>query len=49
MPAMPIVKLIKVKDVKKHLPADTKFVDQEQRRAAIKLRRNGLLRVFGDT
>ena len=48
-PPMPIVKLIKLKDVKKHLPADTKYVTQEQRQAALKLRRNGLLRMFGDT
>jgi hypothetical protein len=48
-PATPIVKLIKVQDIKNNLPADTQYMSQDQRQAAMKLRRNGLLRMFGDT
>jgi hypothetical protein len=40
--------LTKLEDVKKHLPADTRYVTPEERRAAMKLRRNGLRRMFGD-
>jgi hypothetical protein len=49
MPAVPVVKRIKVKDVNKHLPADTEHVTHEQRQAALNARRNGLLKMFGDT
>jgi hypothetical protein len=47
-PPLPKVVLTKLKDLEKHLPSDTKYVTPEQRHAAIKLRRNGLLRMFGD-
>jgi hypothetical protein len=48
-PSVPIVKRIEIRNIKNHLPADTKLVTQEQREAAIKLRRSGLLKMFGDT
>jgi hypothetical protein len=48
-PSSPLVKRIKVKDVNEQLPADTQHVTREQRRAAINARRNGLLKMFGDT
>jgi hypothetical protein len=48
-PSVPIVKRIKFKDIRKHLPVDTKHVTQKQREEALKLRRNGLLKMFGDT
>ncbi|MET0987194.1 MAG: DUF1214 domain-containing protein [Steroidobacteraceae bacterium] len=47
-PPTPMVKLTKFTDLKKHLPSGTKFLTREERRAALKLRRNGLLRIFGD-
>jgi hypothetical protein len=48
-PAQPVVNLIKIKDLKAHLPEDTKYVTAAQRKAAAKLRRNGLLKMFGDS
>jgi len=48
-PATPVVKLIKLKDLSGHLPADTRYLTPEHRQAALKLRRNGLLKMFGDT
>jgi hypothetical protein len=47
-PSTPTVKLVKATELKKHLPHDTKYVTPEQRRTAIKQRRDGLLRMFGD-
>jgi len=47
-PPLPKVVLTKLKDLEKRLPSDTKYVTPEQRHAAIKLRRDGLLRMFGD-
>ena len=40
--------VIKAKDLRKHLPADTKEVFPEQRKIELKLRREGLLKMFGD-
>jgi hypothetical protein len=37
-----MVKRIKFKDIRKHLPVDTKQGTQKQREEALKLRRNGL-------
>jgi hypothetical protein len=48
-PPTPKVTLTKAKDVRKHLRNDTKTVTLQERRAAIKFRREGLRRMFGDT
>lgn len=49
MPATPTVRLVKMKDLKKYLPKGTPYFSPEQRAAALKHRRDGLLRMFGDT
>jgi hypothetical protein len=48
-PAVPLVRRIKVRDVNRHLPPDTVYVTQEDRRSRLNRRRNGLLKMFGDT
>lgn len=48
-PSPPLVTRIKLKDMKEELPAGTQHVTREQRQAALNARRNGLLKMFGDT
>lgn len=48
IPAAPVVRLVKAKDVKKLLPKDTSIVTPAQRAGNLKRRREGLLKMFGD-
>lgn len=47
-PSQPVVTLIKAADIDAHLPATTRRVTPEERAAAMKVRRKGLLQLFGD-
>jgi hypothetical protein len=46
--AAPVTKLVKLADLRQHLPADTTFVTPEQRRAALEYRRRGYMKMYGE-
>jgi hypothetical protein len=46
--AAPVTKLVKLADLRQHLPADTTFVTPEQRRAALERRRRGYMKMYGE-
>lgn len=48
MLATPVTKLVKAVDVRKHLPADTKFVTPAERVQALEYRRRGYMKMYGD-
>lgn len=48
VPAVPTVRVVKAEDVRKFLPANTAMVTPAERTAALKRRREGLLKMFGD-
>lgn len=48
-PRDPTIRRVKVNELKRQLPDDTTYVTPAQRREAMKFRRNGLLKMFGDT
>jgi hypothetical protein len=48
MLATPVTKLVKAADVRKYLPADTKFVTPAERVQALEYRRRGYMKMYGD-
>lgn len=48
-PTAPTLKIVKTSELRNHLPQETSYVTPEQRRSALKFRRNSLLQMFGDT
>lgn len=48
VPAKPVATLVKLADLDRHLPAGTRRVTPEERAEALRVRRRGLLQMFGD-
>lgn len=48
VPSQPTVTLIKAAEIDRHLPADTRRVTPEERAKAMRVRRKGILQMFGD-
>jgi hypothetical protein len=47
MPADPFTKLVKLAELRRHLPADTRYVTLQQRSAALEYRRRGYATMYG--
>ena len=48
MLATPVLKLVKAADLRKHLPADTKYLTLAEREATLAYRRKGYMKMYGD-
>lgn len=48
MPSAPLTKVVKLAELRQHLPPDTQYVTADQRRQALEYRRRGYATMYGD-